>query len=57
MFVWKGPTRAFESESIGTCSASSPKRTTSIVSFGYFERMSSVSARATFLAGVKRSSP
>src|SRR5664279_5315151 len=57
VFVWNGPTCALLSSSRGTGLASSPKSTMSIVSFGYFWRISSVSASATFFAGVKRSSP
>ena len=57
MFVWNGPTWVLEISEIGTRVASSPKSRTSIESFGYFDWMSSTSASATFLAGVKRSSP
>ena len=57
VFVWNGPTCVFEISEIGTRFASSPKRSTSIESFGYFDWMSSTIASATFFAGVKRSSP
>ena len=57
VFVWNGPTWVFEISEIGTRRASSPKRSTSIESFGYFDWISSTMASATFFAGVKRSSP
>ena len=57
VLVWYGPTCKYGKSFTSIDHASLPKTTMSSVSFGYFVCINSLSAMATFLAGVILSSP